>query len=72
MAIASGATYRASTSEVLIQRAGTATLQKFPQSPTVAVMPGDLVRVPESNFFRLNEIQPTFVSIPLSGTDHTI
>lgn len=50
MAIAGGATYRASTSEVLIQRAGTTTLQKFPQSPTVTVMPGDLVRVPESIF----------------------
>ena len=50
MAIAGGATYRASTREVLIQRAGTSTLQKFPQSPTVTVMPGDLVRVPETIF----------------------
>ena len=50
MAIAGGATYRASTSEVYIQRAGTNDLQKFPQSPTVAVMPGDLVRVPETIF----------------------
>jgi protein involved in polysaccharide export with SLBB domain len=50
IAIAGGATYRASTSEVLIQRAGTGTLQKFPQSPMIAVMPGDLVRVPESIF----------------------
>ena len=50
IAIAGGATYRASTSEVLIQRAGVHTLQKFPQSPEVAVMPGDLVRVPESIF----------------------
>jgi protein involved in polysaccharide export with SLBB domain len=50
IAIAGGASYRASTSEVLIQRAGTTTLQKFPQSPTVAIMPGDLVRVPESIF----------------------
>jgi protein involved in polysaccharide export with SLBB domain len=50
IAIAGGATYRASTSEVLIQRAGTPTLQKFPQSPTVLVMPGDLVRVPETIF----------------------
>jgi polysaccharide export outer membrane protein len=50
IAIAGGATYRASTSEVLIQRAGMRTLQKFPQSPEVAVMPGDLVRVPESIF----------------------
>ena len=50
MAIAGGAIYRASTREVLIQRAGTSTLQKFPQSPTVTVMPGDLVRVPETIF----------------------
>jgi protein involved in polysaccharide export with SLBB domain len=50
IAIAGGATYRASTREVLVQRAGTSTLQKFPQSPTVFIMPGDLVRVPESIF----------------------
>jgi protein involved in polysaccharide export with SLBB domain len=50
IAIAGGATYRANTSEVLIQRAGTTTLQKLPQSPTVTVMPGDLVRVPERFF----------------------
>src|SRR5262249_8753800 len=50
IAIAGGATYRASTREVLVQRAGTSTLQKLPQSPTVAIMPGDLVRVPESIF----------------------
>jgi len=50
MAIAGGATYRASTKEVYIQRAGTNNLQKFPQSPTVAIMPGDLVRVPETIF----------------------
>jgi protein involved in polysaccharide export with SLBB domain len=50
IAVAGGATYRASTSEVLIQRAGTTKLQKFPQSPTITVMPGDLVRVPERFF----------------------
>ena len=50
IAIAGGATYRANTTEVLIQRAGTTTLQKLPQSPTVTVMPGDLVRVPERFF----------------------
>jgi protein involved in polysaccharide export with SLBB domain len=50
IAIAGGATYRASTSEVLIQRAGIPTLKKFPQSPTVVIMPGDLVRVPETIF----------------------
>ena len=50
IAIAGGATYRASTSEVLIQRAGTTSLTKFPQSPMITVMPGDLVRVPERFF----------------------
>jgi len=50
IAIAGGASYRASNSEVLIQRAGTTTLQKFPLSPTISVMPGDLVRVPERFF----------------------
>ena len=50
IAVAGGATYRASTSEVLIQRAGTTTLQKLPQSPTITVMPGDLLRVPERFF----------------------
>ena len=50
IAIAGGATYRASTREVLIQRAGTSTLEKAPQSPSVFIMPGDLVRVPESIF----------------------
>ncbi len=50
IAIAGGATYRASTSEVIIQRSGTTTLQKYPQSPSIAVMPGDLVRVPERYF----------------------
>jgi len=50
IAIAGGATYRASTSEVYIQRAGSSNLQKLPQSPTIAIMPGDLVRVPETIF----------------------
>jgi protein involved in polysaccharide export with SLBB domain len=50
IAIAGGATYRANTSKVLIQRSGSKQLSEFPQSPTVAVMPGDLVRVPERYF----------------------
>ena len=50
IAIAGGATYRANTSDVLIQRAGTTAMQKFPQSPTITVLPGDLVRVPERFF----------------------
>ena len=50
MAIAGGATYRASTSKVLIQRSGSTELREYPQSPNVRIMPGDLVRVPERYF----------------------
>jgi protein involved in polysaccharide export with SLBB domain len=50
IAVAGGATYRASTSTVVIQRAGVTELKEFPQSPTVLVMPGDVVRVPERYF----------------------
>ena len=50
MAMAGGSTYRASKSSVLIQRAGTTELKEFPQDPTVLVMPGDLLRVPERYF----------------------
>ena len=50
IAIAGGATYRANTSTVMIQRSGSKELKEFPQSPTVLVMPGDVVRVPERFF----------------------
>jgi len=49
IAIAGGATYRAS-SKVLIQRSGTTEEKEYPQSSTVLVMPGDVVRVPERFF----------------------
>jgi len=50
IAIAGGATYRANPSKVLIQRSGSNDEKEFPQSPTVLVMPGDVVRVPERFF----------------------
>ena len=50
IAVAGGSTYRASTSKVLIQRSGTVELSEYPQSPTVSVMPGDVIRVPERYF----------------------
>jgi protein involved in polysaccharide export with SLBB domain len=50
LAIAGGATYRGHTSKVTIQRSGTKQEQEYPQSPTVLVMPGDVVRVPERFF----------------------
>jgi protein involved in polysaccharide export with SLBB domain len=50
IAIAGGATYRAAPSKVLIQRSGTTQEKEYPQSSTVLVMPGDVVRVPERFF----------------------
>jgi protein involved in polysaccharide export with SLBB domain len=50
IAIAGGATYRANNSTVMIQRFGSTELKEFLQSPTVLVLPGDVVRVPERFF----------------------
>jgi protein involved in polysaccharide export with SLBB domain len=50
IAIAGGGTYRANTSKVMIQRSGSNEIREFPQSPSVSVMPGDLIRVPERYF----------------------
>ena len=50
IAIAGGATYRANPSKVLIQRSGSNDEKEYPQSPTVLVMPGDVVRVAERFF----------------------
>jgi polysaccharide export outer membrane protein len=50
IAIAGGATYRASNSTVTIQRSGSKEAKEYPQAPTVLVMPGDVVRVPERFF----------------------
>ena len=50
MAIAGGATYRASTSKVLIQRSGSTEMTEYPQATTVLILPGDVVRVPERFF----------------------
>ena len=50
IAIGGGATYRASTSTVMIQRSGTTEMVEYPQATTVHVLPGDVVRVPERFF----------------------
>ena len=50
IAVAGGNTYRASKSNVMIQRAGEQGLREYPLSPTIPVMPGDLIRVPERYF----------------------
>lgn len=50
VAIAGGNTYRASTSKVLIQRAGDTVMSEVAISAAVPVYPGDLVKVPERAF----------------------
>lgn len=50
MAIAGGATYRASKGRVLIQRGGVGDFKEYPMSPAIKVYPGDLIRVPERFF----------------------
>ena len=50
MAVAGGATYRASNSRVMIQRFGEPTLKEYSLDPSVQVMPGDVIRLPERYF----------------------
>lgn len=50
IAVAGGQTYRASSSTVMIQRAGETQLREFSMSPDVLVYPGDLIRVPARYF----------------------
>src|SRR5262249_32674290 len=50
IAMAGGATYRANNAVVLIQRAGSDEFTEYPQSPSVPVLPGDVVRLRERFF----------------------
>lgn len=50
IALAGGSTYRASRSNVLIQHIGENGFREYPFSPTIPVLPGDLIRVPERYF----------------------
>lgn len=50
IALAGGATYRASRSHVLIQHIGETGLREYPLSSTIPVLPGDLVQVPMRYF----------------------
>jgi polysaccharide export outer membrane protein len=50
MAVAGGATYRASNTRVLIQRSGEPSLKEYALDPSVPIMPGDVLRVPERYF----------------------
>lgn len=50
IALAGGSTYRASRNNVLIQHIGENGFREYPFSPTIPVLPGDLIRVPERYF----------------------
>ena len=50
IAVAGGNTYRANTSQALIQRAGETGFRAYPLSPDVPVNPGDLIKLPERYF----------------------
>lgn len=50
IAVAGGATYRASGNRVLIQRSGEAALKEFPLDPSVRIWPGDVIQVPVRYF----------------------
>lgn len=50
IALAGGATYRAKQSTIQIQHVGEAGFRDYPMSPTIPVMPGDLVRIPQRYF----------------------
>ena len=50
IAVAGGSTYRASNSQVMIQRFGEAGLKQYALDAGVPVMPGDVIRLPERYF----------------------
>lgn len=50
IAVAGGATYRASRSLVLIQHIGETGFREYPISPTIPLLPGDLIKLPERYF----------------------
>ena len=48
--VAGGTTHRASRSTALVQHVGETGFREYPLSPTVPVLPGDLIRVPMRYF----------------------
>ena len=50
IALAGGSTYRGSRSTILIQHIGEPGFREYPLSPTIPVLPGDLIRLPERYF----------------------
>jgi polysaccharide export outer membrane protein len=50
IAIAGGTTYRASKSTVEIQRAGQSDMREYPLAASIAILPGDTIRIPQRYF----------------------
>ncbi len=50
VALAGGSTYRASRSNVLIKHADEEGFKEYPLSPSIPVLPGDLIKLPERYF----------------------
>ena len=50
IALAGGSTYRASRNNILIQHVGENGFKEYPLSPSIPVLPGDLIRIPERYF----------------------
>lgn len=50
LAVAGGSTYRASQTNVMIQRFGQSGLKEYALDPSVPVFPGDVIRLPERYF----------------------
>lgn len=50
IAVAGGSTYRASNSQVMIQRFGESGLKQYVLDASVPIMPGDVIRLPERYF----------------------
>jgi polysaccharide export outer membrane protein len=50
IALAGGSTYRADRSSILIKHSGETGFKQYPLSPSIPVLPGDLIRLPERYF----------------------
>jgi polysaccharide export outer membrane protein len=50
IALAGGSTYRASRNNILIQHIGESGFKEYPLAPSIPILPGDLIRVPERYF----------------------
>jgi hypothetical protein len=50
IALAGGPTYRASRSTILVRHPGESAMREYPQTSMIAIMPGDIIKVPQRYF----------------------